>query len=335
MKVIILTEGNKKIGFGHITRCISLSQVFEEKNIAPELIVDSDDAAETLLEGKKYHRFNWRTNKDRLFKLVGDADVIIVDSYLADAGIYNRLSGMVRVPVYIDDNKRLNYPQGIVVNGCVHAEKIRYPNKNKVKYLLGSRYIPLRSGFKEAPKKRIRKKVKNILITFGGVDKAKTTVKIMEFLKKEYPEFIKNIVVGSGFAHAKKIMRMRDGNTNIIRKTDAEGMKKVMLESDVAISAGGQTIYELAAMGVPTIALAVADNQVNSLMEWQKLGFIKFTYLRQDFIDQVRLFLKEIMDMKVRMRSSAVAKRYVDGKGAVRIVNKILGVWNKAQRSDV
>ena len=37
MKVFILTEGGKDIGFGHITRCISLSEAFEEKGIYPEV----------------------------------------------------------------------------------------------------------------------------------------------------------------------------------------------------------------------------------------------------------------------------------------------------------
>ena len=31
MKVFIITEGGKDIGFGHITRCFSLYQAFEEK----------------------------------------------------------------------------------------------------------------------------------------------------------------------------------------------------------------------------------------------------------------------------------------------------------------
>jgi len=32
MKVFIITEGSKNTGFGHITRCLSLYQAFEEKD---------------------------------------------------------------------------------------------------------------------------------------------------------------------------------------------------------------------------------------------------------------------------------------------------------------
>lgn len=48
MKFFIITEGSKNKGFGHITRCLSLYQAFEEKEIIPEPILNSDDNIELL-----------------------------------------------------------------------------------------------------------------------------------------------------------------------------------------------------------------------------------------------------------------------------------------------
>jgi len=332
MKVFIVTEGGKDTGFGHITRCISLGQAFEGMGLTPEFIVNGDETTEILLKGKRCRRFNWLKNRNKLFKLVEGSDAVIIDSYLAGIDIYERLSGMAKVPVYIDDNKRLKYPKGIMVNGGVHAGKLRYPYRKGTEYLLGTRYVPLRKEFGEGSGIKIKKDVKSILITFGGVDRTKTTFKITRFLKNEYPELVKNVVMGNGFGDMEEIARMRDEKTRVINRPDAGGMKKVMLESDVAISAGGQTIYELAALGVPTIGIAVAGNQVDSLKEWQRLGFVKYTELRQDFLDKVRFYLKEIMVAGVRLKSSAVAKRHVDGNGASRVVNKIIGIWNRATK---
>ena len=42
MKVIILTEGGKNMGIGHLARCLSLYQAFEDKNINAEIIVNGD-----------------------------------------------------------------------------------------------------------------------------------------------------------------------------------------------------------------------------------------------------------------------------------------------------
>jgi len=49
-------------------------------------------------------------------------------------------------------------------------------------------------------------------------------------------------------------------------------MKRVMAASDMAISAAGQTLYELARIGVPTIATAVVKNQLNNVQGWEKWG---------------------------------------------------------------
>ena len=49
-----------------------------------------------------------------------------------------------------------------------------------------------------------------------------------------------------------------------------------MGQVDLAVSAAGQTLYELAQMGVPTIAIQVADNQKDNIEGWLKAGFIHF-----------------------------------------------------------
>ena len=43
MKVFIITEGGKDIGFGHITQCLSLYQAFKEKGILPKFIINGDN----------------------------------------------------------------------------------------------------------------------------------------------------------------------------------------------------------------------------------------------------------------------------------------------------
>ncbi len=72
MKVFIITEGSKNIGFGHITRCISLYQAFKKRGIIPKFIINGDDPVKDLLKGLNYQIFNWLDEKSRLFKKVKD-----------------------------------------------------------------------------------------------------------------------------------------------------------------------------------------------------------------------------------------------------------------------
>ncbi|MEQ9716422.1 MAG: UDP-2,4-diacetamido-2,4,6-trideoxy-beta-L-altropyranose hydrolase, partial [Candidatus Asgardarchaeum sp.] len=317
----ILTEGGKNIGFGHITRCLSLYQAFKERGILPEFIINGDNNIEYLLKDVNYQIFNWLDDKSKLFEKVKDADIAIIDSYLADISVYSTLSELVKLSVYIDDNKRLNYPKGIVVNGSIYAGELDYPHRNGVTYLLGTKYITLRKEFWEVPKKETKDKIESIMVTFGGDDAKNMTPKIMNLLNKEYSALKKNIIIGKAFNNIEEIKKNTDKNTNLIYYPDAEKMKKVMLNSDIAISAGGQTLYELASVGVPTIGICVTENQLRNVKGWEKAGFLEYAgwYEEGNFIERLKNLLKDLEDVNARKSKSTAGKKLVDGRAGLRI----------------
>jgi len=198
MKVYLITEGGDDIGIGHITRCLSLYQAFEEKGLSPVLIVNGDSTVKDLLPGKNFEIVNW-LKEDKLSGFIKDADIVIIDSYLADYEFYKKVSNLVKVPVYIDDNKRLDYPKGVVVNGTIYAEEFNYPKKEDVIYLLGSQYIPLRKEFWHVPEKEIKENIETIMVTFGGDDARNMTPNILKLLKENFMTLTKKVIIGKGF----------------------------------------------------------------------------------------------------------------------------------------
>ena len=329
MKVFIVTEGSRKIGFGHITRCLSLYQAFEEKRIKPKLIINADDNIEDFINCKNYEIFNWLDEKSKFFELLKKADITIIDSYLAEISLYENLSNIVKIPVYMDDYKRLDYPKGIVVNASINTEKLDYSKKNEVKFLLGTKYIPLRKEFWTVPSKKINEKIKSVMITFGGDDAKNMTPKILKSLRKNYPSIKKNIVIGRSFQNISKIRRETDENTNLIYYPDAEKMKEYMLESDIAVSSGGQTIYEFARIGVPTIAIAVADNQLHNIKGWEKVGFLEHShwYKENKLMEKLQKSINNLKNITIRKSKSDIGKKLVDGMGSLRVVKILLSKW--------
>ena len=338
MKVFILTEGGKDIGFGHITRCLSLYQAFQERGILPEFIINGDNNIEYLLKNVNYQIFNWLDRRNKLFEIVKNADIAIIDSYLADRSFYIQVSKLVKLPVYIDDNKRLDYPEGVVVNGNIHAETLNYPKKDGITYLLGIKYTPLRKEFWEVPEKKIKEKIESIMVTFGGNDVKNMTPKIIKFLNDKYSELNKNVIIGRSFQNIDEIKKCADKNTNLIYYPDAEKMKRIMLESDIAISGGGQTLYELASVGVPTIGICVAENQLGNIREWDKTGFLEYIglYNENNIITKLDKPLSQFEDIKLRKAISKIGKKFVDGKGSLRITENLLWVdLNKLKGDDI
>lgn len=326
MKVIILTEGSRNIGFGHITRCAALYQAFKENSIRPLFLINGDETIRDLLKDMNYEIVNWIEKKKELFNCIKNADVVVIDSYIADYELYEKVSKLIKVPVYIDDNKRIDYPRGIVVNGTIYAEKMNYPRKEGVTYLLGSKYIPIRKEFWDVPKKAIKENIEDIMITFGGDDMRNLTPKVLKLLNKNYPELYKKIVIGRGFKNIEQIEFLKNERTELVYFPDAEKMKKVMLESDIAISAGGQTLYELAKVGVPTIAISVASNQIYNAKGWQKTGFIEYAGWWEDkaVLENIKNSIEKLKNQDVRLGKHNIGRKFVNGKGAGKIIGKII-----------
>jgi len=326
VKVTILTEGGRDIGYGHITRCTSICQAFEEIGIQPQLIVNGDETIEDLLKGKNYKVFNWLDGQQLLFEILDNTNIVFVDSYLAEHGIYERISEQIATSVYFDDNLRIEYPQGFVVNGAVFAEQLSYPAKKNITYLLGTRYTPLRKAFWDVAARPTRDSLKTIMVTFGGTDICNLTPKVLKLLNDTYPKLLKKVTIGYGFENTTEIEKLNNTNTELIYCPDGSGMKNVMLESDIAISAGGQTLYELARIGVPTIAMCTADNQLNNIRGWEKTGFVEYVgWCEDEKLTDIILQKVELLKSKsIREDKGRIGNKLIDGTGSSEIVKELL-----------
>ena len=117
MNAIILTEGGSKIGFGHITRSITLYQAFKDRGVDVTFIVNGDASVKDPLRGIRYTALNWLKHREIILRRTGKFNIILIDSYLADKKFYENISKLVRVAAYMDDFNRIRYPKGFVING--------------------------------------------------------------------------------------------------------------------------------------------------------------------------------------------------------------------------
>ena len=103
-------------------------------------------------------------------------------------------------------------------------------------------------------------------------------------------------------------------------------MRDLMLKADISISAGGQTLYELARTGTPTVAVGVADNQKYNLQNWAELGFIEFAgfWNERNIENRILESFKRLLPLEERVKRSQVGQSLVDGQGARRVVQYLL-----------
>ena len=312
MNVIILTEGGKDYGFGHVARCSSIYQAFRKFCITPQFIVNGDKSIDAILQNIDYTIYDWQNME------FADDDIVIIDSYHAPLEFYQKIAKTTALAIYIDDNNRIDYPDGTVVNGTILATTRR----NDALY--GSKYIPLRQDFWNTKIIDVNDEIRNVLITLGGNDLRNLTPKILNLLKNE--DFTKKVIIGNSFDNVGEIEEFDD---ELIYSPDSRQMLEAMESTDLAISSAGQTLYELARVGVPTIAVGVVDNQINNIKNWQKQGFIEFAgfWDDEDLGENILAKLELLKDSDLRKEKQNRAISAVDGKGSLRIAKTALNKY--------
>ncbi len=326
MNVLIFTEGGAKSGYGHISRSMAIAHAFGEFRIFPKVVIAGLGPDEYAPTGVDFLCFDWLSDMSRTSGLVKKSDIVIIDSYLATPDTYLALSVNSRLAVYLDDWSRISYPPGVVVNGSIFAEDIVYPPGKGVEYLLGCKYFPLRKELWGGGKRKSWDRFGTALITFGGADSENLTPKVLGIIAKKYPDLKKKVVIGKWFSNKNEIERCGDVNTEYLMSPDGGGMLRAMSDSDMAVSSGGQTLYELAMSGVPTVAVADAENQANNIRGWSKSGVIYSagSFFDPNVWDSLEAGLKLYENPIERARRGRLGISFVDGSGPRRIVSRLL-----------
>ena len=126
--------------------------------------------------------------------------------------------------------------------------------------LQGPRYALLREEFTRPRPHRIRSDVDRILVSFGGVDGANGTSTALTALAGYGASTAVDVVIGAQHPARDAVIDScaAAGYTCHVQTT---AIADLMDAADLAIGAGGASSWERCIVGLPTIALVMADNQ--------------------------------------------------------------------------
>jgi UDP-2,4-diacetamido-2,4,6-trideoxy-beta-L-altropyranose hydrolase len=333
MKIAIITEAGENIGFGHLMRCLSVACRLKSLKIDVEFILNEGFRAEGLLAGFAYKTYSVGGIRGaQIQKLIENTNAVLIDSYQLTLKDYELIAGKAGYLICMDDFLRLKYPPGMVINAALDAQKLPYSKSKKNVYVLGVKYAPLRPEFEAASKKLIRKEIQDVLVTLGGDDCRNLTPHARDLVLKAYPKALVNVVIGGAFKNIDQFKADLNPRVKYYFGVTTGKIIELMGSADVAVSAGGQTLYELARIGTPTLAIGVAQNQHNNLKAWEKHRFIKFCGWHDEMKlwDKMSAMLKVAENQALRRRMSRAGQGLVDGRGALRIATKILQGINNA-----
>jgi len=324
-KVKIFTEGGSGMGLGHISRCSALYDEIASRGLEVEFIIYGDTEKINVFEGRIVRNINW-LSEDYLNNSVQNTDYCIVDSYLASRELYQIIAEKSKKSLYIDDNARIEYPKGIIVNPSINGDDLNYAKNNENTYLLGEKYIIVRKPFLNVERVSINQVVKEVLITMGGSDIRDLTPRILNDICIKYPGIKFNVVIGNTFHNVKVIESIDHKNIELHYNIDAELLQNLMLKSDFAITAAGQTMYELLATQTPFIPIQVIDNQSNNIKGLKKINpnQVVIEYDDERFVRKLEIEFSAFLDYDRREELINLYKKKVDGIGIKRMVDELL-----------
>lgn len=344
--LLFRVDGSIQIGTGHVMRCLALAQAWQLEGGEAYFCMHRDlpESLARRLEAEGVHTIALQTSPGShedaqetiTYCQKYNCQWLIVDGYHFDAS-YQQIIKTDRLQLLvIDDYGHANsYCADLVLNQNVYAHSDLYPQTtNNTKLLLGCDYALLRRDFwswrggaryklrELAPKSPLR-----ILITLGGSDPDNITMTVLTALKHlDLKRIEAKVVVGGSNPHLDLLKSVCDClGESVSLHSNVADISNIMAQSDLAISAGGSTCWELAFMGIPSLLIILAENQklIAETLDNSNIG-INLGWHQEItpniIIKQIKN-LSENYDFFIQMSQKAL--KLVDGYGSHRTINAI------------
>ncbi|MGN0412307.1 MAG: UDP-2,4-diacetamido-2,4,6-trideoxy-beta-L-altropyranose hydrolase [Lachnospiraceae bacterium] len=361
----IRADGNEKIGMGHIMRCLTIADAIKAEGEEVCFLV-ADEKPVKVIEDRGFQTkilFTYYDEMDvELPQLVlqlsgdsygsygsygnatgGDATSggssggctkprILIDSYYVTRFYLQNLRLVAQVYL-MDDLKTEIYPCDGLVNYNIYGKTLGYEEAypSGTKLFLGCEYMPLRPQFSKVDY-QVREQVQDILLTTGGGDSCHMALSFMkEVMQKEnLQKWTWHVVCGPYCSDTEELEKLAGECSFLVIHKNVTDLSELMSRCDIGISAAGSTLYELCAVGLPSIGFYFAENQKQNMETFGKTTPIMNAGDFSMQPDQVMEFIEKevrilVESFELREKISMVMKTIVDGKGAERLAKGLLG----------
>lgn len=339
MKIAFRFDCGATIGSGHLVRCGALAEEFAVQG-CEVLFVCRNKVTVPVTVPIHYlthaytddcvGRYIFQPIEDETEELIevlkeNQISCLIVDHYGATPAYFEKLRPYVECLAAIDDLAKHTLPVDVVINGNLYANERDY--ETVPVRLCGPSYTLLRRCFRNVGRKEIRKRLQDIYITSGGADPLGLCKKIISAcLSWNREATVFHIIIGPSFQpeYIEELTAVAAKNP-CVKLLYMADMADCMRKADLFITASGSTLYELAACGVPSISVVLAEDQQKAANEMHRRGI---TYniggIMQVENGVFLTVLDTFSDVEVRQQMSTLGRKLIDGCGVQRVVFKIL-----------
>lgn len=261
-------------------------------------------------------------------------DWLIVDHYALDARWELALRPHYRKLLVMDDLADRRHTCDVLLDQTYGRSEDDYRPlvPDDCTLLCGSQYALLRPEFAAlrpySLARRAKPELRHLLITMGGADKDNATGLVLEALREcRLPADCKITVVMGATSPwlgqvAAQALEMPVATTV---KVGVTNMAQLMADSDLAIGAAGTTSWERCCLGLPTILIVSAENQIGVANGLANEGAANVIELGHSIPDRLPKLIEPLIEQaSILQTMTQAAAPLVDGKGSEAVI-ELLG----------
>jgi len=342
MRAVFRADAGPTVGAGHVVRCLAVAQELRGLGAAPAFAMrlGSAEAVAGFAAGGM-ERIDLPPTGDDIAALEAaldrPIDLLVVDRYEWAAPQETALRRRARRIAVIDDLANRRHDADLILDQTPGRQDRAYRDLSPpdCRFLLGPRFALLRAEFVEArsrslERRRAEERFRNVVVSFGGVDSKNMTAKALDGVAQSGLDAEIVVVMGGSAPHLvsvrDKIDRLRAMGKKIELLVNTDKMADFLVAADLALGAVGGTAWERCVLGLPTIAVSLAENQDGAAQALSALGAIGYLG-RHDQVDAsaIAAALRGLaLDPAGRRAMSEAAAAVCDGRGARRAAEAMM-----------
>lgn len=344
-QLLIRADASPQIGTGHVMRCLALAQAWLLAGGAVTFLMGTAaPALELRLQQEGIEIVHLPVpsgTKDDADQTINNAHLrevswIVIDGYHFGSDYQRAIKKAGYRLLVIDDYSHAEYYWAdLVLNQNIYASEALYPHREDyTQLLLGTKYVLLRKEFWpwRGWQRQISPVAYKVLVTMGGSDPGNMTSTVIHTLQKmAIPDLEAIAIIGGNNPYHQVLTKLAQaGATKIELRQNVTNMPELMAWADMAVTAGGSTCWELAFMGLPSLAVSVEGNQVAILRALNTSGIV-FNLGRQNSLsaEDLKISIEHTLGSeKIRRSMLESSRKLVDGYGSSRTAKALLSKAN-------
>lgn len=275
-KSIFRVDGSSKIGGGHLVRCLTLADALAREGWSVVFACGAGALEAVPQLGRSKFAVHILDDDDRLRPQAllrtwpTGPDLLVVDHYGLDAEYERHCRAWAKRILVIDDLADRPHDADVLVDQTAGRSPGDYRRllPSGAVVLAGSAFALVRPEFAQRREDALKRQeaghaLSRIHVSFGFGDPGTGAALALDGILGSRLDVDVDVVLASGAAQRRMVeerIALRPDRFRL--HVDVADMAGLLAEADLAIGGGGTTAWERCCLGLPTVLVAIADNQL-------------------------------------------------------------------------